>query len=157
MFWCVVSLYIFTSCAVFWRARYFSIIYLIGHSGVWDGMNIIDDAATSFNCGENKSNADVEMIEIPEHNSCSKEMQDMTFNFTAVEDNSSGQEENHCRSSLENVMQEEDTQGFTSPAIHNPSGRQEDVDLTQSLQIREARILNLTRKRDRLLNLTGFK
>lgn len=120
-------------------------------------MNIIDDAATSFNCGENKSNADVEMIEIPEHNSCSEEMQDMTFNFTAVEDNSSSQEENHCRSSLENVMQEEDTQGFTSPAIHNPSGRQEDVDLTQSLQIREARILNLTRKRDRLLNLTGFK
>lgn len=126
-------------------------------SGVCDGINIIDDAATDFNFNDHKSNGDVEMIKIHEHYSCPKEMQDVTFNITPVEDNSSGQEEKHCRSSLENVIQEEVTQGFTSPAIHNPSGRQEDVDLTQSLQIREARILNLTRKRDRLLNLTGFK
>ena len=97
------------------------------------------------------------MIELHEQNSCSEEMQDVTFSFTPAEDNSNGQKVNHCRSSLENVTQEEDTQGFTSPAIHNPSGRQEDVDLTQSLQIREARIFNLTRKRDKLLNLTGFK
>lgn len=126
-------------------------------SGVCDGINIIDDAATDFNFNDHKSNGDVEMIKIHEHYSCPKEMQDVTFNITPVEDNSSGQEEKHCRSSLENVIQEEVTQGFTSPAIYNPSGRQEDVDLTQSLQIREARILNLTRKRDRLLNLTGFK
>lgn len=126
-------------------------------SGVCDGINIIDDAATDFNFNDHKSNGDVEMIKIHEHYSCPKEMQDVTFNITPVEDNSSGQEEKHCRSSLENAIQEEVTQGFTSPAIHNPSGRQEDVDLTQSLQIREARILNLTRKRDRLLNLTGFK
>jgi len=130
---------------------------LIGHSGVWVGIKIIDDAATAFNCGEHKSDAEVEMIELRKHNSCSEEMDDVIFNFTAAQDSFSGQEENHSRSSVENVIQEEAAQGFTSPAIHNPSGRQEDVDLTQSLQIRKARILNLTRKRDRLLNLTEFK
>ena len=116
----------------------------------------MDVTATTFNCRDNKSNGDVEMIEIHEHNSSSEEMQDVTFHFTPGEDNSIVEEENHCRSLLERVVQEEET-GFTSPAIHNPSGRQEDIDLTQSLQIREARIFNLTRKRDRLLNLTGFK
>ena len=138
--------------------QYFSFIDSIDCSGVCVGINIIDDPATTFNCSdENKSNGDVEMIKMHEHNSCLEEMQDVTFNITPVEDTSSEQVEKHCRSSLENVIQEEVTQGFTSPAIYNPSGRQEDVDLTQSLQIREARILNLTRKRDRLLNLTGFK
>jgi len=137
--------------------QFFSIIDLIGHSGVLVGINIIDDAATTFNCGERKSDAEVEMIELHEQNSCSEEMDDVTFNFTAAQDSFSGQEENHSRSSVENVIQEEGAQAFTSPAIHNPSGRQEDVDLTQSLQIRKARILNLTRKRDRLLNLTEFK
>ena len=122
-----------------------------------DSIDCSGGDVTNFNCNDNKSNGDVEMIEIHEHNSCPKEMQDVTFNVTPVEDNSSGQEEKHCSSSLENIIQEEVTKGFTSPAIHNPSGRQEDVDLTQSLQIREARILNLTRKRDRLLNLTVFK
>jgi len=98
------------------------------------------------------------MNEIQEHNSCSEEMQCLAFNSVMpLEDNSSEEEEKHRGSLLERVLQEQETQGFTSPAIHNPSGRQEDVDLTQSLQIREARILNLTRKRDRLLNLTGFK
>ena len=135
----------------------FSVIDSVDCSGVCDGIKIIDDAATTFNCNDNKSNEDVEMIEAREHNSCHKEMQDMTFNFTPLQDTSSGQKEKPCRSSLENIIQEDVTQGFTSPAIHNPSGRQEDVDLTQSLQIREARILNLIRKRDRLLNVTGFK
>ena len=137
--------------------QYFPINDLIGHSGVLVGIKIIDDAATTLNCGENKSDAEVKMIELHEHDSCSEEMDDVTFNFTAAQDSSSGQEENRSRSSLENVIQEEGAQAFTSPAIHNPSGRQEDVDLTQSLQIRKARILNLTRKRDRLLNLTEFK
>lgn len=136
--------------------QYFSFIDSIDCKGVCVGINIIDDPATTLNCSdENKSTGDVEMIKMHEHNSCLEEMQDVTFNITPVEDTSSEQEEKHCGSSLENVIQEEVTQGFTSPAIHNPSGRQEDVDLTQSLQIREARILNLTRKRDRLLNLTG--
>lgn len=121
-----------------------------------DGIHNIDDAAT-VKCSDNKSDGDVQMDEIHKHNPYSEEMQDMTFNLTPVEDNPSEEEEKHCRSLLERVLQDEETQGFTSPAIYNPSGRQEDVDLTQSLQIREARILNLTRKRDRLLNLTGFK
>lgn len=124
---------------------------------VCDGLKIIDDAA-SFHCYDYKSNGDAEMNEIQEHNSCSEEMQCLASNSVMpLEDNSSEEEEKYRGSLLERVLQEQETQGFTSPAIHNPSGRQEDVDLTQSLQIREARILNLTRKRDRLLNLTGFK
>lgn len=117
-------------------------------------MKIIDDAP-SFNCYDYKSNGDAE---IQKDNSCSEEMQCLAFNSAIpLEDNSSEEEEKQRGSLLERVLQKQETQGFTSPAIHNPSGRQEDVDLTQSLQIREARILNLTRKRDRLLNLTGFK
>ena len=54
--------------------QYFSIIDLIGHSGVWVGINMIDNAATNFNCGENKIDADEEMIELHEHNSCSEEI-----------------------------------------------------------------------------------
>lgn len=120
-------------------------------------MKTIDDAA-SFSCYDYKSNGDAEMNEIQKDNSCSEEMQCLAFNSAIpLEDNSSEEEEKQRGSLLERVLQERETQGFTSPAIHNPSGRQEDVDLTQSLQIREARILNLTRKRDRLLNLTGFK
>lgn len=120
-------------------------------------MKIIDDAA-SFNWSDYKSNGDAEMNEIQEHNFCSEEMQGLAFSSVMpLEDTSSEEKEKHCGSLLERVLQEQETQGFTSPAIHNPSGRQEDVDLKQSLQIREARILNLTRKRDRLLNLTGFK
>lgn len=120
-------------------------------------MKIIDDAA-SFNWSDYKSNGDAEMNEIQEHNFCSEEMQGLAFNSVMpLEDTSSEEKEKHRGSLLERVLQEQETQGFTSPAIHNPSGRQEDVDLKQSLQIREARILNLTRKRDRLLNLTGFK
>lgn len=98
-----------------------------------------------------------ELKQISENNPCSEETQNIAFNSRPVEDNLSEYEEEHCSSLLERVLQEEETQGFTSPAIHNPSGRQEDVDLLQSLQIREARILNLTRKRDKLLNLAGFK
>ena len=134
--------------------QYFSVIDSTDRTAVCDGMKNIDDAP-SFNCYDYKSNGDAE---IQKDNSCSEEMQCLAFNSAIpLEDNSSEEEEKQRGSLLERVLQEQETQGFTSPAIHNPSGRQEDVDLTQSLQIREARILNLTRKRDRLLNLTGFK
>ena len=132
-------------------------------STVFAGIDSIDGAGT-LTYSDNKGNTDVEMDEIQpgctqisENNPSSEEAQEIAFNLRSVEDKPSEFEEEHCISSLERVLQDDDTQGFTSPAIHNPSGRQEDVDLTQSLLIREARILNLTRKRDRLLNLTGFK
>ena len=70
-------------------------------------------------------------------------------------DNAKPQE--NLGSSLERILQDEEKQGFTSPRIYNPSGRQEDIDLIQSLQIREARIRNLARKRERLLNLAEIK
>ncbi|KAL9964591.1 hypothetical protein ACROYT_G028248 [Oculina patagonica] len=134
-------------------------------STVFGEINSIDiDGASILTCSNNKGNGDVEMDKIQsectqnsENNPCSEETQSIAFNLRPVEDNSSEYEEEHCSSLLEGVLQDEETQCFTSPAIHNPSGRQEDVDLLQSLQIREARILKLTQKRDKLLNLTGFK
>ena len=59
--------------------------------------------------------------------------------------------------SLQRVVEEEETQDLTSPSLYNSNESSEEVDLMQSIQIRRARILNLTEKRDRLLNLAGLK
>lgn len=122
------------------------------------------DGASTSTCSNENCSGDFEMdkiqpeyAKISEKNLFSKDLQDREFNLTREQDNSSEYERENSSSSLERVLQDEETQGFTSPTLHNASGRQEDVDLMQSLQIREARILNLTRKRDRLLNLTGLK
>lgn len=121
------------------------------HTQVSEHDPILDTRPSPRSCAREKSSG----VEI-EHDPCSEEIHDITFNLRPMEDDPS--EEEHYSSSLERVLHDDqETQGFTSPTIHNPSGRQEDVDLMQSLQIREARILNLTRKRDMLLNLAGFK
>lgn len=59
--------------------------------------------------------------------------------------------------SLQRVVEEEETQDLTSPSLYNSNESSGEVDLMQSIQIRRARILNLTEKRDRLLNLAGLK
>ena len=59
--------------------------------------------------------------------------------------------------SLQRVVKEEETQELTSPSVHNSTESSEEIDLMQSIQIRRARILNLTEKRDRLLNLAGLR
>ena len=59
--------------------------------------------------------------------------------------------------SLQRVVEEKETQDLTSPSLYNSTESSEEVDLMQSIQIRRARILNLTEKRDRLLNLAGLK
>ena len=96
-----------------------------------------------------------ECSQVSEHKFCSEEIHDFRFNSRSVEDNTN--EGEHRSSLLERILLDEETQGFTSPTIYIPSGKQEDVDLIQSLQIREARIRDLARKRDRLLNLAGLK
>lgn len=67
------------------------------------------------------------------------------------EDNENDQE--LFRLSLEASEQEEPSKIFPSPVIRLPNTREEDVDFMQSLQIRQARILNLTEKRNKLFNL----
>ena len=59
--------------------------------------------------------------------------------------------------SLQRVVKEEETQELTSPSVRNSTESSEEIDLMQSIQIRRARILNLTEKRDRLLNLAGLR
>lgn len=59
--------------------------------------------------------------------------------------------------SLQRVVKEEETQDLTSPSLHNSTESSEEIDLMQSIQIRRARILNLTEKRDKLLNLAGLR
>ena len=111
---------------------------------------------------KNNGTEDVKMKEeqpgFTDREPCIQEMQDIeqiTDSAVSLEDNDNDQE--LFRFSLETFLKEEGTQRFTSPTLHNPSGSQEDRDLVQSLQIRQARILNLTQKRDRLFNLVGLK
>jgi len=59
--------------------------------------------------------------------------------------------------SLQRVVEEEETQDLTSPSLYNSTENSEKIDLMQSIQIRQARILNLTEKRDRLLNLAELR
>lgn len=59
--------------------------------------------------------------------------------------------------SRQRVVKEEETQDLTSPSLYNSTESSEEIDLMQSIQIRRARILNLTEKRDRLLNLAGLR
>lgn len=118
--------------------------------------------AASSTTNENKVGGDVEMeANLPVssqvssvHETFTREMRDLEnrrFNDFPLEDNENDQK--LFRLSLGTIQNEERAESFTSPTLHNPSGRQEDVDLMQSLQIRQARILNLAEKRDRLFDL----
>lgn len=118
--------------------------------------------AASSTTNENNVGGDVEMEgNLPVssqvssvHETFTREMRDLEnhrFNDFPLEDNENDQE--LFRLSLGTIQNEERAESFTSPTLHNPSGRQEDVDLMQSLQIRQARILNLAEKRDRLFDL----
>ena len=118
--------------------------------------------AASSTTNENNVGDDVEMEgNLPVssqvssvHETFTREMRDLEnhrFNDFPLEDNENDQE--LFRLSLGTIQNEERAESFTSPTLHNPSGRQEDVDLMQSLQIRQARILNLAEKRDRLFDL----
>lgn len=118
--------------------------------------------AASSTTNENNVGGDVEMEgNLPVssqvssvHETFTREMRDLEnhrFNDFPLEDNENDQE--LFRLSLGTIQNEERAESLTSPTLHNPSGRQEDVDLMQSLQIRQARILNLAEKRDRLFDL----
>lgn len=118
--------------------------------------------AASSTTNENNVGGDVEMEgNLPVssqvssvHETFTREMRDLEnrrFNDFPLEDNENDRE--LFRLSLGTIQNEERAESFTSPTLHNPSGRQEDVDLMQSLQIRQARILNLAEKRDRLFDL----
>ena len=126
-----------------------------------DRLNKIYNAASS-NFNENNVGDDVEMEEnLPVssqvssvHETFTREMRDLEnhrFNDFPLEDNENDQE--LFRLSLETIQNEQSAENFISPPLHNPSGTQEDVDLMQSLQIRQARILNLAEKRDRLFDM----
>ena len=93
-------------------------------------------------------------VDLSDHEPCAQEMEDndlLSVTAVPLDDNENDQE--LFRLAMENVLEEERTERFTSLALHNPSKSEEDIDLMQSLQIRQARILNLTQKRDRLFSL----
>ena len=94
---------------------------------------------------ENHNNA----TEEPELNSSPQGMMGDSSLDTSDEDSIITAE--HCDSLSRINSVDIDLQGFTSPSIYNPSGRSEDVDLAQSLQIREARILKLRQMKERIL------
>ena len=121
----------------------------------------MDDTYNSASSTSNENNVEMEENLLVSsqvysvHEPFTREMRDFDvhrFNDVPLQDNENDQE--LFRLSLQTIQNEERTrESFTSPTLHNPSGRQEDVDLMQSLQIRQARILNLTQKRDRLFDL----
>lgn len=93
--------------------------------------------------------------DLPDHETCTQDIDWPSDSAIPLEDNENDQE--LFRLSLGTVLEEEGAERLTTSPLHRLSGSEEDVDLTRSLQIREARILNLTEKRDRLFNLVGLK
>ena len=86
--------------------------------------------------------------------SLTQESQDVDwYNDHTVQWEDNENDQQLFRLSLEANEQEESSEIFPSPVIPGPNTKEEDVDFMQSLQIRQARILNLTEKRNRLFNL----
>jgi len=116
-----------------------------------ENSNISEDADMDADMDENQPET---TVDLSDYEPLAQEMEDndlLSVTAVPLDDNENDQE--LFRLSMENVLEEERTERFTSLSLHNPSESEEDIDLMQSLQIRQARILNLTQKRDRLFSL----